>query len=340
MKKRNTTLNDIANALNVAVSTVSRALQDNPRISKETRKIVRKTAEKLNYQPNVFASNLRKGKGNTIGVIIPRINRGFFSNAIGGIERVAQQYGYNVIISQTHENYEMEVQSVKALMNARVDGIIMSLATQTDTYNHIEHIIKQEIPLVFFDRICEEFENSKVFLDDHEAGFMVTEHLIKNGCKKIAHFGGPDYINIYRDRKKGYITALEKYNLPVIKKLIFSDSLTKDKGELIAKKWLSNGDIPDGIFAASDFSALGALLVLKENGIKIPKDLCIAGISNESFTALISPSLTTVEQYSETIGKTAAEICFEQINNKTGTVTKNVMIMPKLIIRESTMRNL
>lgn len=337
MKKSSVTIHDIAKKLNISASTVSRALADNPRISDATKEKVKALADKMHYYPNVLASSLRKGKGNVIGVIVPRINRHFFSNVIEGIEREAREYGYNVIISQSQEKYENEVSYINALLNARVDGVIVSISVETNNYEHLDHVIKRGIPIVFFDRIVESLSTSYVELDDFSGAFDAVSHLIEQGCKRIVFLGGLDNINIYKNRKDGYVEALKSAKLSVDENLVFQNMLTREQGHEAIQKLIEEGIVFDGVFASSDFSALGALLCLKGHNIKIPEDVAVAGFANEPFTALMEPPLTSVEQYGGRIGTAAVKLLFDQIEAG-NTEKKKEFIKPKLLIRKSSFR--
>ncbi|NJM15460.1 MAG: LacI family transcriptional regulator [Bacteroidales bacterium] len=336
MKKKTATIHDIALSLNISSSTVSRALSNHPGISKPTVKKVLLAAKKLNYRPNILASNLRKGHGNTIGVVIPAINRHFFSGAIAGIEAVACANGYNVLIAQTQESYQREIQSIETLINARVDGVIISLTAQTENYAHIETLMGRDIPLVMFDRVCDGLEVSKVVLDDVAVGHMVSSYLLQQGRRKIVHLSGTKHINVYNNRQLGYERALAEHGMAPNPHWVVNDCITRENGYAYAIDCIKTNNLPDAVFAASDFSALGALLAFKENGIHIPQDIAIAGVANEPFTSLMCPAITSVEQFSERMGKTAANLLFDQLSAEGPFEPTKILIEPKLYIREST----
>jgi len=339
MQNQNVTIHHIAAKLNLSASTVSRALNDYYRISKATRDLVKKTASEMNYKPNQLASNLRKGKGNMIGVIIPRLDRHFFSHAIAGIETVTSNTDYNILICQTNEDVESEKQSIKALAKNRVDGIIISLATGTKQYKHIEAAIREGIPVVMFDRVALQLEVDKVVNDNFAGAYQATNHLIEQGCKKIIHFSGPLHLNVYYERLMGYRKAMADNGLEVTDIMVYQDVLTRVKGEEVADKLLKESNLPDAIFSASDFSALGALLVFKARGIKIPEEIAIAGFANEPFTELTDPGISTLEQFSGEIGKSAARLLIERIEHgEKNVVSQTITLRPKLIIRSSTVR--
>jgi len=341
VKNPRITIHDLAKELELSSSTVSRALQGNPRISEKTRKEVTELATKWNYQPNSNASNLRKGRSNTIGVLVPRISRHFFSNAIAGIEAVCSAAKRNVVIFQTHENLENEKSGLEAFLRIPVDGFIMSLSAETKQYEHIQEVLKRDIPIVFFDRVYEGNSNYQVMLDDYSGAFQAVEHLIQQGCRKIAFMGGPDYLNNYRERKRGFMDALKKHNLPVNPNWLADQSLTRKEGAAFAEKVFgqSTPNRPDGLFSCSDYSALGAILFLKKSGIRIPEEVAVAGFANEPFTEFMEPPMTSVDQSAEEMGRSAAEMLFRIIDaDDSDKSSKQQYIQPKLVIRKSTLK--
>ncbi|HNW52256.1 MAG TPA: LacI family DNA-binding transcriptional regulator [Prolixibacteraceae bacterium] len=336
MENRKTTIHDIAARLNISASTVSRALNDYYRISKTTRDLIKKTAAEMNYKPNQLATNLRKGRGNMIGVIIPRIDRHFFSHAIAGMESVINPSDFNLMICQTNEDYMVEKRSLQALVNNRVEGIIISMAAGSTKTDHIEATLNEGIPLVMFDRVADHLDIDKVLNDNFAGAYDITTHLIRQGYRNIVHFSGPRHINVYRDRFEGYQKAMQDAGMEVTDSMVFEDILTRQKGEELAEQLLRSGKLPDAIFSSSDFSALGALLFFKSKGVAIPRQIGIAGFANEPFTELTTPGITTLEQYSEEIGKSTARLLIERIESGKKEVSKTMTFKPKLIIRAST----
>lgn len=340
--KKKVTIHDIAQELNITASTVSRALQDHPRISDSTKKAVIKVAKKLNYQPNQIAAALRSGKSKILGILVPNIDRSFFSSVVYGIEQIANKQGYNVMIVQSHDEYKKEVETVNALLNAKVDGIIASHAKETVDFSHFEKVLKNNIPLIFFDRANDDLGVSHVLLDDFMAAFKATEHLIRQGCSKIAHFTSYRKVSIYKERLRGYREALQAANIPVDENLIFTSDLELKDGQEIMHKIIDNKIEVHGIISASALGAMGALRVCKEKGLKIPEDIAIAGFSNEVFTEFTEPPITTVEQHSLDMGHTAANMFFEQLNDivaQNNTKPKKMVLSPTLIVRKSTVRD-
>lgn len=340
MKKRRTTIHDIAKNLNITASTVSRALHDNPRISKATKKAVLKAAEKLHYQPNHIAAALRNGKSKVIGIIVPTADRSFFSSVVRGIEEIANAANYNVMICQTYDRYSKEVATVEALLNARVDGIIASIAKETENFDHFRKLKEKGIPLVLFDRSNDELEVSNVIIDDYLGAYKAVEHLIQQGCRKIAHFTSLKNVSIYSERYRGYRAALETHGIPFDESLVIESQLQLEDGRQGMEQLLLMTIHPDGIFSSSDYSAMGALQVLKEKGITTPKQVAIVGFSNEPFTSFSEPTISTVEQHSMRMGNAAAEIFLEQIlaGNKVF-IPKKTVLKPDLIIRKSSLKN-
>jgi LacI family transcriptional regulator len=336
-RNKQVTIKDLAEQLNTTPSTVSRALRNQSGVGEKMRQRVKELAKKLNYHPNAVAAGLRKGKSRTIGVIVPRVNRDFFSGVIAGIEEVAYESQYSVIICQTHDRLEKEKQYVETLLSARVDGILISVGLETDTFDHFEKVISSGTQLIFFDRVPEDMNVSRILIDDYQGSFRVVQHMIDMGYRRIAHFAGPEYLNIYRDRKEGYLAALKKNHIQVDEELIVYNNLTLEAGRESMEALLKKGASPDALFSASDYAALGALLYLQEQGYHIPRDFGVAGFSNEKFTSYIRPSLTTVDQQSKEMGKYCMNLFLREKGRDKGPSSK-VMLNPEVLIRESTSR--
>ncbi|HEX6892942.1 MAG TPA: LacI family DNA-binding transcriptional regulator [Chryseolinea sp.] len=339
MKKEKTTIHDIAKKLHITASTVSRALNDSPRISDATKKAVQKTALKLNYHPNQIAAALRNGRSNIIGIIVPTVDRSFFSSVVRGIEEIANQAKYNVMICQSYDDYEKEVATVEALLRSRVDGIIASFAKQTRDFNHFLKAKERGIPVILFDRSNDELELSHVVVDDYLGGFKATEHLIQQGCSRIAHFAGAQRISIYRDRLRGYKDALIAHGLAFTESLVIESNLQLEDGRNSMAQLLKIKETPDGVFSSSAYGILGALQVLKEKNVRVPQDIALVGFSNEPYTSFTEPSITTVEQHSLRMGNAAAEIFLEEVlDDDKKFIPQKVVLKPELIIRQSSMR--
>lgn len=336
--KREITIHDIARKLNISASTVSRALNNNPKISSNTRKKVQELAIELGYRPNTVASNLRTQKTFTIGIVVPLINRHFFSSVISGVEEVAYKAGYNVIIAQSNDKFEKETAIAQSLYATRVDGIIISIAMETEEFDHLKLFTNKAIPLVFFDRVVADIDAHKVTVDDYTSGYKATKHLIEQGYKKIAHIGGPLNLQIYQNRLKGYKDALIDSGLEVNDKFIHHTRLTRQEGFNAVRKIMDAAHKPDAFFCANDTTALSATIYFKEKGIKIPDEIGIVGLSNEPFSELVTPSISTIKQPGFEMGQTACKLLIEQIENKDIAEFKNIVLPTELIIRESSSR--
>ncbi len=286
-----------------------------------------------------MASALRSGKSNLVGVIVPRTNSNFFSSVIQNIEEVLNKEGYNIIITQSNESYKKECDSIDTLLYTQVDGIIASMANETVNLSHFEKVKTKGIPLILFDRGENDLNVDYVGIDDYNSSHLIVEHLVKQGCKRIAHIGGYKHTRIYNNRIRGYIDALKKHNLPLDDELLLEGNLTIKDGKAKMLQLLSLKNRPDAVYAASDYAALGAQRVLKENNIKVPDDVALVGFSNEPFTSMVTPSITSIEQHSEAIGKKAANAFLEHVkkNVVTQTLTKHILDV-ELMIRNSSQK--
>ncbi len=332
MVEKRITIKDIAKELGVTASTVSRALAGNTRISLSTRNRVTEAAAAMGYEPNIIASSLRKGKSDLIGMIVPGINRSYFSKVISGVEEILNPAGLNLIISQTHENYENEKRAVQALLRNRVGGIIMSLSVQTKIFGHLGDIVKQGVPMIQFDRICKDIEGTKVVNDNYMGAYLAVKHLLKNGYQRIAHFSGSLRLNVYLERLKGYRSALDEAGIEYDENLVFENSITRETGSAniaIAIKEMG----ADALFSSSDYSALGALDKLKELNVKVPEDFGVVGFANEPFSELMHPTLSSVEQNPHEMGNRIAQSVIKAIKGEKD--IENVIIPVRLIVRES-----
>jgi LacI family transcriptional regulator len=343
MKFNQVTIKDIARELGISPSTVSRALKDHPDISAETKKAVNELADKLNYQPNIVALSLRQKKTNTIGVIIPEIVNTFFSTVISGIEDVAYEAGYNVILAQSNESYQREVTDMKALFNSRVDGMLLSLSRETTNFDHIESIISKGVPIVLYDRFYSNPNLSKVIVDDYVGAKEAVLHLIEQGCKRIAHLEGAPNLIISKDRLRGYQDALSESNLEIRETYtIVCPNNSFEEGQRAAQKLLALPHPPDAIFASNDPMAMGAILAVKEKGLSIPADVAVVGFSNYFFAQITDPSLTSVDQPGFEMGQEAARLLIRQIEVKDkdqeDLVPETKVLKTKLIVRNSSLR--
>ncbi|WP_147678309.1 LacI family DNA-binding transcriptional regulator [Algibacter pacificus] len=336
------TLKDIAEQLNISITTVSKALKDYPDVSKKTKGLVKELAKTLNYKPNTFAVNLRMKESKTIGLVVPVIVHHFFSNIIKGIISQAEKKGYLVIILQSNESYELEKKQVDLLLSQRVDGILISLANGTADFSHLNGIIQQGKPLVMFDKIAKIIKCSKIIIDDRKAAYNATQHLIDIGCKRIAHFRGALLPQNSIDRFLGYKKALLDNNFPYDPSLVYICELgdnSFEEGKENARKLLKDHNDVDGIFINTDLVAIGAMTEFKKHGVKVPEDINIVGFSNWFMSSVISPTLTTIDQPGYKMGKTAFKQLYKEmkaIKNKKPLPSKIITLETALIKREST----
>lgn len=333
-----TTIIDIARELNTTPATVSRALSNHPGISEKTKQSVQITASKLNYKRNRIASSLRSGKTHVIGVIIPSAEINFFGSVVHGIESVANSNGYNVLLFQSNESREFEEKGLETFLTARVDGILVSLAKDTIDYSHFIDIKKRGIPLVFFDRVNDDLGVDSVVIDDYKGAFNATQHLINQGYKNIAHISGPQHLKNFNDRIEGYRDALRANGINIDPKLIFPGNISIETGKTGTEYFLSLSNPPDAIFAAEDFTALGAISKLKEKDIKIPDQVGIIGFANELFGEHITPSLSTVDQQTIRMGKSALTLLVDIVEKKEKHRQQKIILDPLLIVRQSSLK--
>src|SRR5574344_155132 len=328
------TITNIAEALGITPSTVSRALSGRPRVKEDTRLAIEKKAAEMGYERNIVASNLRKGVANLVGIIVPRINRQFFSNVISGAEAVLGEEGYNVIICQTHEKIEDEIKALKTLKSNQVAGILMSHSIESLNGKHILKVIDGKIKLVQFDRVFSELYGAKVVNNNFEGAYEATMHLIDNGYKKIGTLAGYMNSEAYKERLEGYKRALMDSGINVDKNIIYYNTILRETGYESGKKALAAGC--DALYSAGDFSALGAIDTLKEKGIKIPEEFGIVGTANENFTELMSPSMSSLDLNPYEMGRRSAKAFLVLI--KTNQNIDVVKVPMSLKIRESSVK--
>lgn len=338
MKK--TTIYEIAQALGIDSSTVSRALNNSPRVSQKTKDKVFLKATELGYSANLLASNLRQNKSNTIGVVVPRISRYFFSTTIAGIEECAFAEGYNVIISQSLEQLAREKKIIDNFVANRVDGVLISISWETEEGEHLKYLQQIGMPVVFFDRHLSGIKNScNVLIGDYDGAYQGCEHLIKMGCKKIAHFAGPLNLELYKNRLNGYKSALKDHAMNFDPELVIESNLMKYDGYESMRHLIERSEDIDGVFSANDAAAIGAVKFLKEIGKRIPEDIAFVGFSNDPMSEVIDPPLTTIDQFGFEMGKRACELLIKNINDKESTRSgETVVITPRLIPRRSSQK--
>ncbi|HEU4555842.1 MAG TPA: LacI family DNA-binding transcriptional regulator [Chitinophaga sp.] len=338
-KRKEVTIYDLAEKLNISVATVSRALQNDPVVSKKTKKKIFDLAEEMGYRSNHFARNLRNQRTDTIGVIVPRLNSYFMSTVIAGIEHVANSQGYNLIISQSSESVEKEVMSARTMFNNRVDGLLASLAYDTDSMTHFDPFFKKGIPVLFFDRCADNTNATSVLIDNRKAAFEATKHLIAQGCKRIVHITAHTNRAVYTDRLAGYQQALAAHKLPFKESYIIRNNLSQEAGADAAEKIWSMSARPDGVFAANDNCAVGCMLALKKKGMQIPADIAFAGFNNDPVSTVIEPNLTTINYPGYEMGEVAARQLINQLSGDTLTAATNtILLRSELIVRSSSLR--
>jgi LacI family transcriptional regulator len=340
--KKRVTIYDLAKELNYSTSTISRGLKNHKGIAKKTAKKIQETAEAIGYRPNALAASLRNNITKTIGITIPKINHPFQGSLINGIEKTARKSGYNVIITQSDDRYENEVNNVKALYDARVSGLIVSLGIETKDTNHFNQFVKENIPIVFVDRVPDDFHSYRVIIDNYAAGYRATKHLIEQGCKRIAHFAGAQHVNVYNLRKKGYVDALLESGLNVDEDLIMGmKTLSFDEGEKATKKLLNLADPIDGIFSANDTAAVSAILYAKKVGLKVPRDLAVIGFNDDPISRIVEPALSTVSHPAIKMGEISTKKILEHSTRKLDdSVSEITMLDTTIIVRDSSNRNL
>jgi LacI family transcriptional regulator len=331
-------LKQLAKELNLSVSTVSRALRDSWEISTPTKQRVFDLAKKMNFQPNPYASSLRKHRSRTIAVVIPEVANNFFTLAIKGIESVAREKGYHVLIYLTNEEAAEEIAVASNLQNGRVDGVILSLSGDTHDTRHLQELQQHNIPLVFFDRVCDGITAPKVMTNDYESGFIATEHLIKAGCSRIAHLTISMGLSISHKRKKGYIDGLIKYDKTYDPNLMIHCGSDEEENYRMIRQLLLSENRPDGVFASVEKLAVTVYHVCRELGLDIPRDVKVIGFSNLLTASLLNPSLTTIAQPAFEMGKEAATILFRHLEKKYIVVPEDRVMLPaRLEVRNSTM---
>ena len=334
------TITDIAKELKVTPATVSRALSNHPGISSKTKEAVQKTASRLNYKKNTIAASLQSGKTNVIGVIIPSAEINFFGSVVHGIESIANLNGYNVLIYQSNEDMGHEAKGIETFLIARVDGILASIAKNTVDFAHFIDVKERNIPIVFFDRTNDNLGIPSVVVDDFKGAFLATEHLIKQGYKRIAHITASQHISIWNTRLRGYKEALASYNIPLDEDLIYVGNITIESGKEAVKYFFEKPSPPDAIFAVEDFTALGAIKELKDRNIKIPGEVGIIGFANELFAEHITPALSTIDQQTVLMGKESIKLLLDLISGKEKSKPqpRKIILEPIPVFRKSSMK--
>jgi len=333
MGRENITIKDIARELGISPSTVSRALKDHPDISQATRDAVNELAERWNYRPNPIALSLKSGSSKTIGVIIPDVVHYFFSTVISGIEDVAYQRDYNMILCQSNEMWEHEIKNIRTLLSSRVDGILASVAKTTTDYGHYRSILDKDIPLVFFDRAVEELKTDSVVIDDETGAYKAVNHLLRTGKKHIVHLSGPPQLAIARHRLEGYLRAMKEYRItPSGDDILRCDDI--ESAERMIPAMLKRTPRPEAFFAVNDLTAAQTMMIIKRFGLRIPEDIAVVGFTNSQIATLTDPGLTSVDQKGFEMGQEAARLLIDRIEKPRGPI-QNKVIISELVIRGS-----
>jgi len=331
------TIKDIARQLNISVSTVSRAIRNASDVNKETKQAVLSLVEELNYQPNQLALSLRNKQTHTIGVIVPNLDY-VLSMMVRGIDEVALEAGYTVMICQSNESFGREILNTRRLLESLVDGFIISVSSETKNFDHIKKIQEKEIPLVVFDRVTPHLKAPSVRIDNEDGGFQATEHLIEQGYKRIAILAGPKNLDISNKRMEGYLSALKKHKLKVDQNLIMHCDFNQDYAFFATEELLAMKKRPDAIFTISDRMAIGAMLAIKKKGLEMPHDIGLVGFNDEPILSLVSPTISSVEQPSFELGKITAKLFIEFMHHNGDMSDVEKVLKPKLYIRESSRR--
>jgi len=338
-KSKEVTIYDIARKLNLSAATVSRGLKRDPSTAKKTMKRILDTAAEMGYRTNPFARNLISKRTNTIGVIIPGLASHFMSCVVEGIERVANQYGYNLLMAHSSDSSAKEGECVRSLFDIRADGLLVSLANDTTDLSHFDLFFKKAIPVIFFDRVFEEANGAKVLIDNRKAAYAATTHLVEQGCKRIVHVTTRSMQSTYLDRLDGYKQALSDHRLPFSENLVIFENLTMPGGELVANVLLSMRPRPDGVFVANDSCAIGCMQVLRQNGITIPDQIAFVGFNNDPASRIVEPNLTTINYSGHQVGETAARYLINNLDGDEACPDTNTIILRhELVVRASSQR--
>lgn len=333
------TIKDIARKLNISISTVSRALRNANDVNSDTKKAVLALSEELKYQPNRLAISLREKQTHTIGVIVPNLDY-VLSMMVRGIDEVALEAGYTVMVCQSNESFGREIVNTRRLLESLVDGFIISVSSETKSFEHFRKIQERNLPIVVFDRVTPDLIAPSVRIDNEDGGFQATEHLIEQGYKRIAILAGPKNLGISNKRMDGYLNALKKYKIKKEDALIIHCDFNQDYAYFATKELLAMKKRPDAIFTISDRMAIGAMLAIKEKGLKMPDDIGLVGFNNEPVTNLVTPSISSIEMSAFEVGKAAAKLFIETMHHNEDMTHTEQVIKPKLVIRESSQRNI
>jgi len=336
---KHVTIKDVARQLNVSISTVSRAFNDKYDIRKETRAEILRVAEEMGYRPNPIARKLIQQKTFNVGVVVPEFVNSYFPEVIIGIQEVLMEKGYQVLVMPSNECYTTELKNIKTLEDNMVDGMIISLSREARNNDYYLHLLEAGYPVVFFNRVDEAIPASKVVFDDYKWAYFATEHLVKQGYRKIFHFSGYQHLSLSRNRIRGYRQALDKFSVPYTEDYIIETGFLMEEGQAVMEQLLADDNIPDAIFAANDPTAIGAMKAIKKAGLKIPDDIALVGFSESKMADVVDPALSSVSQPTFEIGRITAELLLRQINSEGFAAPQTVVLNGKLNIRDSSVMN-
>jgi len=338
-KGKEVTIYDIASKLNISIATVSRGLNDDPVVSKKTRKKIFDLAEELGYRSNHFARNLRQQQTNTIGIIVHELNSNFITSVLAGVEKVTAEAGYDLIIAHSSESYAKEAANAKNLFHKRVDGLIASLSFDTKDLDHFKRFTEKGVPVIFFDRVEQNSDNTVVIIDNYKCGYQATKHLIDQGCKRIAHVTSPLKRNVYAERYRGYRDALFDNGIELDESLVIVNDLSEESAIESAKRIMRKKPLPDGVFITNDFVAAVCMRTFKEYGVAIPEDIAVVGFNNDAIGHLIEPALTTIDYPGKDVGEIAARNLINHLRGVSNLKQTNTIIVNSgLIVRRSSLK--
>jgi len=339
LREREVTIYDLASRLNISIATVSRALKNDPVVSKKTKKKIFALAEEMGYRSNHFARNLRRQHTNTIGIIVHELNSNFITSVLAGVEKITTDAGYDLIIAHSSESFAKEAANAKNLFHKRVDGLIASLSFDTSDLDHFRPFADKGVPVIFFDRVEQRNDTTVVVIDNYKCGYEATRHLLEQGCKKIAHVTSSLKRNVYAERYRGYRDALSDFEIPFDQHLLVINDLSEKAGIEAATQILKMKPFPDGAFITNDFVAAVCMRTLKENKIAIPRDIAIVGFNNDAIGKLIEPALTTINYPGKEMGEIVARNLISHLKGISNLQhTDTIIVSSDLIIRRSSLK--
>lgn len=334
------TIYDIARELGVSTATVSRALGGSKLINRTTALRIMEKAGEMGYRYNSFAGNLRNQKSHTIGIILPRLNSHFISSILSGIEKVTTEAGYDILITHSNENYETEKANAINLYHKRVDGIIASLAMSTKNTDHFKQFHQKNIPVIFFDRVDDNCDQTHVIIDNYKSGYIATKHLIEQGCRRIGILTSDLNRNVYNQRYQGYADAIADAGLAHDKNLLLVKDISEQSALQAANEILAMDQMPDGLFITNDFEAAICMQSLKKHGVRVPEDIAIVGFNNDTLSKIVEPQLTTINYSGKEIGELSARKLIDKLNGtEIITASQKIIVDSRLIVRQSSLKN-